>query len=109
MRGLILFLITAMTLGVSHPAVAANPSIKGDGKFGCTAKKDYNDIMELAAQNDEEAFNKLLSFGLSMGECVMFKANEPVVVTSVGLLTSQVRRKGDPTRYWTSTDAMQMK
>lgn len=53
-----------------------------------------------------EAAKQLLAFGMTMGACTIFKQGEPVFTVKPGILTVQVRRKGDPTPYWTAIEAI---
>lgn len=87
-------------------AHAQERKISGDTFYGCTNKKDYTDIVSLSASGDIEAAKKLLRFGISMGVCTIFDKGETVYTVNPGFLTVQVRRKGDPTGYWTAIEAV---
>lgn len=102
-----LFLM-AISLSMLTPilAHAAERTISGDTYYGCTNKKDYEDIVRLHADGDTEAAKQLLAFGMTMGACTIFKQGEPVFTVKPGILTVQVRRKGDPTAYWTAIEAI---
>lgn len=87
-------------------ARAAEHTISGDTFYGCTNKKDYEDVVRLHAEGDTEAAKQLLAFGMTMGACTIFKEGEPVFTVKAGILTVQIRRKGDPTSYWTAIEAI---
>ncbi len=109
MRSKVLTLCIA-TLSMTMPlssASAQERKISGDTFYGCTNKKDYTDIVSLSASGDTEAAKKLLAFGMSMGACTIFDKGETVHTVKAGVLTVQVRRKGDPTAYWTAIEAIQ--
>lgn len=100
----ILAAITAIFAATS--AHAADFQIDGSGRYSCIHKDDYNQTAEFIAQNDREAFTKFLGLGINTGVCTMFKAGEPVNVSSAGFMTTQIRRQGDTTKYWTSTESL---
>ncbi len=100
--------ILSITLfGMAASAQAAERQISGDTFYGCTSKKDFEDIVRLHADGDTEAAKKLLGFGMSMGACTIFQQGEAVHTVKPGVLTVQVRRKGEPTAYWTAIEAIQ--
>lgn len=103
------FMACAITLSVTIPLSSAHAQerkISGDTFYGCTNKKDYTDIVDLSASGDTEAAKKLLGFGMSMGACTIFDKGETVYAVKPGVLTVQVRRKGNPTAYWTAIEAI---
>ena len=106
---LFLFLTTIFLAGLPHSSFAQDKTytIKGKSYFGCTQKKDFDDVVSLISQGDREAFEKALGFGISMGVCTMFKEGETVYVVEPGFVSVKVRRKGDPSGYWTYMEAIQ--
>ena len=104
----LLFLTIFSLIGFQTPAYAQSKTytISGDAYFGCTQKKDFNDITKLLSQGDKEAFQQALGFGLAMGVCTVFKKGETVYGVSPGLMTVKVRRQGEVTEYWTFLEAI---
>lgn len=106
MRNLTYIITASAVLLSASCAQAETIHIKGANKYGCTDKAVYDKTGEMVAQNDKEAFAKLLSAAMASGICTLFSANEQVYVTDAGLFTSKVRRKGDVAEYWITTDAL---
>ena len=102
------FLLSAFVLSliIAQPAQAADLHIKGNNQYGCIDKDYFNKTITLVAQDDREAFSKVLSAGLATGICTMFKAGEPVYLAKSGFLLIKVRRKGETAEYWTNTEAV---
>lgn len=99
-------LTTLAVILISTAAQAKDAYINGPSRYGCIHKADFDKTTEYVAQNDPEAFKKFLGLGIATGVCVMFKANEPIIVADFGLLTSKVRRRGDVTEFWVDTSAI---
>jgi hypothetical protein len=102
------FLTLAAIAGtfLATSAHAESALISGGHHYGCIHKADYDKTSEYVSQNDPEAFTAFLGLGISTGVCVMFHANETVIVTDRGIFTSRVRRKGDLTEYWVTSEAL---
>ena len=64
--------------------------------------------MRYAVQGDREAWSRALAEGALSGECILFKADEPVFVTDTALFSGlvKVRRKGKRTEYWTDFESV---
>ena len=94
--------------------VAGSPSapgpdrIDGDNNFGCRSRDYYSKLVRFAVQGDQEAWSRALAEGALSGECILFKADEPVFVTDTALFSGlvKVRRKGKLTEYWTNFEAV---
>ena len=94
-----------LTIATSS-AHADGMHINGDSRYGCADKDYYNKTVQISAQNDLEAFKKVLGAGLATGMCVMFEAGEPVHVVDAGFLMSKIRRQGDVAEYWIETQIL---
>lgn len=99
-------LTTIAIVLIATTASAKDSYINGSSKYGCIHKGDFDKTTEYVAQNDADAFTKFLGLGIATGVCVMFKPNEPIIVTDSGLFTSKVRRRGDVTEYWVDSSAI---
>ena len=106
MQKTFIILTTAITLLTASQAQAIDARINGSNKYGCTSEEYYDKTTEMVAQNDREAFAKILGSGIETGICVMFKADEPVVIAKNGILMLKIRRRGDVAEYWVSSDAI---
>lgn len=104
----LLFLTIFSLIGFSTPVYAQDKTytITGDTYFGCTEKKDFNDVVKLLSQGDQEAFQQALGFGISMGVCTIFKKGETVYTVQPGFASVKVRRKGEVAEYWTFMEAI---
>lgn len=80
--------------------------IMSDKTFGCLSKSYLNNLHNFVAQEDRLAFGKALTSGLSLDLCTMFKKGAPVYLIKAGLLKSKIRRKGDMTEYWVSSESL---
>lgn len=102
-----LYIFTAAVIVLSAAsAYAQDAYIKGSSKYGCIHKADYDKTNEYVVQNDREAFTQFLGLGVAMGVCTLFDANESVIITKFGLMTSKVRRKGDLKEYYVDTSSV---
>ncbi len=82
--------------------------IEGEDNIGCRSR-DYNSkLTRIAVQGDREAFGRALMEGVLSGECVVFKAGEPVFVSDTAIFSGlvKVRRKGEIDEYWTNFEAV---
>lgn len=100
------YFTTAAVMLFAASAQAQSSQINGANQYGCIHKADFDKTNDYVAQNDKEAFKTFLGLGVATGVCVLFNANEPVVVAKRGLFTSKVRRKGSLTEYFISSDAV---
>ena len=88
-----------------HTSAPGPDRIDGDNHFGCRDRDYYSKLTRFAVQGDREAWSRALAEGALSGECILFKADEPVFVTDMtwtGL--GKVRRKGDINEYWTARE-----
>lgn len=100
-------LLSALMMGAGAlSAHAQEMQISSGTYFGCTNEKDFDDIVGFTSQGDDVAAKKLLSFGIAMGACTVFKQGEKVFVVDNGFSVVKLRRKGETTGYWTYREAM---
>jgi hypothetical protein len=92
----------AFFLIVASVANAQERSIARGSVFGCQSWDTYKTIVEYAADNDKEAFNRAYANAMISGECTDFKIGEAVYVVDTGLISVKQRRKGDTIGYWTT-------
>ena len=82
--------------------------IDGESNFGCRTRDYFSKLVDYAVQGDREAWSRALAQGALSGECVLFKADEPVFITDTALFSGlvKVRRKGKLTEYWTDIESV---
>ena len=76
--------------------------------FGCTQRKDYDNLMKLASQPDTRKFDKLMEKGIASEEYTYFTKGDAVVLEEIyaGKTAVRVSRFGKNKSYWTSINAI---
>lgn len=94
--------------GAKRTSASGPDRIDGDNRIGCRSREYFSKITRIAVQGDEEAWSQALLEGALSGECVIFKADEPVFVSDTALFSGlvKVRRKGKLTEYWTNFESV---
>jgi hypothetical protein len=77
-------------------------------QFGCASREHFQKIIEYAAQKDSVAVSNALGVAVVNGDCVLFKADEPVFLSDTAIFSGlvKVRRPGDTQEYWTNIEAV---
>lgn len=100
-----LFTCAVALVGSATPAAAADPMrISGRDWLACFTKEDYQELVHVALQEDEQAFQDMVSsdrcFPLRNGVAVRVEETSPD-----GLIA--IRAEGTSTRVWTTGEAVQ--
>lgn len=99
-----IFSIALSTILLSLPAYAAD--YQATGGFGCINKDYFNKIVTIAVQEGGEGFKRALLLGIAAGNCTLFEKGEPVYLMKAGLMTIKIRREGEMTEYWTTSETI---
>lgn len=96
-----------LTSQSSSPAPEGTLRIRGSGRVGCSSERRYEKLMKFAVQNDDEAFRRELTIGVSEGDCTVFEDNQPVYMSSGNALSgrAKLRRPGETIEYWAPFEA----
>jgi len=81
-------------------------TVNGENHIGCTDRDYFEKLASYAAVKDTEAFTRALGAALLTGDCVTFKAGEPVFLVDTAIFSGlvKVRRLGETTEYWTNIE-----
>jgi hypothetical protein len=83
-------------------------TIVGDSRFGCVDRDFFEKLGSYAAEKDNAAFSNALGTAVLNGDCVFFKADEPVYLADTAIFSGlvKVRRPGETEEYWTNMEAL---
>lgn len=70
--------------------------------LGCAEVKDYDALIYLAKENDDEAF----ALYAINHECSVFLKDTAIIIREHAINASCIRRRGNPTCYWFANDAI---
>jgi len=87
--------LAAFTLTASAASMATS-------WFGCSNYKEYRAMIHLVAEKDRDA---AMAYAISH-DCKPFNAGDVVIISDTGVMTSCIRKRGNPTCYWVDNDAI---
>ena len=106
-----LFLTSCSDSGPENPALNFNIGdvviVKDSALPVCKHKKVLDKLSDMAHNNDDAAFKKLLTAAIITGECTMFKKNTIAYVEDLSIYGYvKIRKKGDVAEYWAFGSAL---
>jgi hypothetical protein len=103
----LLLTIFLMPVGAVFCSDLSNPSaVFTSNAVACKDQDDMLYIMSLS--HDKEATQKAILAGVISNLCIIFNKGDRVFIENTRIFRSlyQVRKKGDPIKYWTYTGAV---
>jgi hypothetical protein len=87
--------------------IVDNPSRR---EFGCIEKEQWERLIDLAVKEEVALFKTKFMEEATLGHCVVFERNEPVIIVETKILTGYilVKREGLESMYWTGIDSIQI-
>lgn len=96
--------IAAMVSALASPVCAETITKE---RFGCRSKETSERLFKLIAVKDTEAFEKVLSIGLAVGDCKIWDVGDTVRIEERTMGLACMAQRGSTERcYWTSVNAI---
>jgi hypothetical protein len=93
---------------IDHRVVAAadNSATVKSGLLACVEAGQLQRARELISERDKEAYQRYVLPLARSGQCIFLAEGDRVFVEDTAAGRIQIRRQGDPSRYWTPRAAI---
>ena len=91
-----------------RPATAGETAELKSGALACADKGEFDHAFQLVHERDKEAYVRYVKPLAASGRCIFLDAGDHVFVEDTAPASGaiKVRRKGDPSAYWTARGAI---